>query len=473
MPQTKLNVAIFDLDHTLIHTDLLYEQFLIAVKKNPLVIFTIFFILLKGKLALKKYFSEIAPIHAEDLPYNEQVLEKVRQFKKQGISCFLVSASWHTEVSKIANYLGFFNSAFGSNESVNLKGINKLKLIQEQWGHQQWAYVGDSNSDLSIWKKANLAISVNASASTVSKLKSLNNNHEIIHTQKNIFVSFFKAIRIHQWVKNILVFIPIILAHRIFETDLLTKSFLAFILFSFCASSIYLLNDLFDLSADRRHQKKKSRPLASGDFPIPAGIFFFFVFSVASLLTAFTIDEKVGMTLLLYFILNLLYTFKFKSTMILDVILLAVMYNLRILFGGELTHIPISHWLLSFSIFFFLGLAFIKRYSELIKHSESSKKNNRAYVSEDRGMIAMLGVSCSLLSVFVFSMYLSSDSVRILYQKQNNLWALTPILVYWLSRTWLLTYRGQVDDDPVAFAIKDKTTYFVGILSLLVIVSSI
>lgn len=468
-------VLVVDLDHTLIKTDLLHEQFLIALKKNLFYSFSILMTLFKGKIALKHFLSTVAPIDPAVLPYNEDVLALIQTFQAAGKKVILVSASLDSEVQKIAAHLGCFAEAYGS-KSENLKGVTKLKFIQEHLGLSEWSYVGDSGSDLPLWQNSHTAYLVETPDSLVNLVKKQNPNQKLVLIRKNanFFKTFLKGIRAHQWVKNTLVFTPLFLSHQFNDSILLAQSLLSFVLFSFNASSIYILNDLFDLSADRLHPKKKYRPWASGDLGIPLGIICFIFFAFTSLFTTFRCDIHSGFLLLSYFILNLLYTFKLKSLLLIDVILLALMYNLRIIFGGLMTEIPISPWLLTFSVFFFLGLAFIKRFAELKKHTGPTNRSKaRAYEPEDQAMIAIIGVASSLLSVLVFALYLNSPIVQDLYQNNNYLWLITPALLYWVARTWILVYRGILDDDPIAFAIKDKPTYMVGAFIFFILLLSI
>jgi len=467
-------IVVFDLDHTLIKTDLLQEQILIALKKNPLNFFKIIIKMLRGKLALKTFLTQVAPIDPTTLPYNTSVIALARKLKSDGKTVILISASLDSEVKKIASHLDLFSEAHGTT-NINLKGFKKVTFIKERLNNLNWSYVGDSIADLPLWKESQIAYLVAPNTHIVNLVKLQNPNKKvvIIPNEINFFRTYLKGIRAHQWVKNILVFTPLLLAHKFNDNMVIVQSLLAFILFSFIASSIYILNDLFDLTADRLHSKKKTRPWASGDLSIPLGLISIVFFSLTSLFITFNCDISSGLLLLSYFVLNLLYSFKLKSLLLIDVILLALMYNLRIIFGGLMADIPISPWLLTFSVFFFLGLAFIKRYAELKKHTVSSKQNSRAYQPDDQTMIAIIGVSSSLLSVLVFALYLNSPAVIELYKNNNYLWLITPALLYWVSRTWVLVYRGILDDDPVAFAIKDKATYFVGAFIFCILLFSI
>ena len=468
-------VLIVDLDHTLIRTDLLHEQLLMALKKNILNLFPIILCLLKGKIALKQFLARKAPIDPTLLPYNELVLNLINKNNSSGKSTLLISASLDSEVKKVADHLKVFTDAFGTTD-INLKGQNKLKYVQQTLGLKEWGYVGDSFADIPLWKESQTAVLVNTSSRLQKALRShVNSSLNIVRLEdkKSFWASALKGLRVHQWIKNILVFTPVLLSHKFSDIPSLLYTSIAFILFSFNASSIYVLNDLLDLNADRAHPKKGLRPWARGDLSIPFGLFCFTLFSFFSLSLSFMLEPKAGWLLLTYFVLNILYTFKLKSLLLIDVILLAMMYNLRIIFGGLMTNIPISSWLLTFSVFFFLGLAFVKRFAELKKHSQSSKHNSRAYLPEDQWMIAIIGVASSLLSVLVFALYLNSPVVQGLYRNNGYLWLITPALLYWVCRTWVLTYRGALDDDPIAFAVKDRATYLVGFFILGILLFSI
>lgn len=278
---------------------------------------------------------------------------------------------------------------------------------------------------------------------------------------------FLKAIRIHQWSKNILVFVPLIMAHKVSDTSLLINALIAFFAFSFCASSVYLLNDLVDLEFDRSHEVKKHRPLASGKIPIVFGKILVPVFFTTSLLTALSLPRNFLYLLSLYFVLTTAYSLSLKKKVIVDVILLASLYTIRIFAGATAVGVMISPWLLAFSMFFFLSLAFVKRYSEL--HSLHVHKSDfgigRGYMGKDLGLISELGITSGYVSVLVMALYVSNEAGSLLYRKPHILWLICPILLYWISRVWLLTRRGEMNGDPILFAITDRVSYLVGLLA--------
>ena len=282
---------------------------------------------------------------------------------------------------------------------------------------------------------------------------------------------FLKAIRIHQWAKNILIFIPLMAAHKIGDIDVLRENILAFFSFSFCASAVYLLNDLMDLEADRLHEIKQHRPLASGKFPLSAARLLIPIFFVISFLIALTLTRNFLYVLSFYVVLTTAYSFKLKKIVLVDVMVLAILYTTRIFAGALAGSVELSPWLLVFSMFLFSSLAFVKRFSEIqllhLKNSESGF--GRGYMGKDISVIGDLGVASGYVSVLVMALYVSSSDIRELYSQPHLMWLICPMLMYWISRVWLLTRRGQMHSDPILFAVTDPTSYIIGFLCLLTI----
>ncbi|HSA59930.1 MAG TPA: UbiA family prenyltransferase [bacterium] len=276
----------------------------------------------------------------------------------------------------------------------------------------------------------------------------------------------FYTIRPHQWTKNLLVFIPIIMAHRLASRDLLLNAGLAFAAFSLCASASYILNDWRDIERDRSHPKKRHRPLASGAVSVPA----------ASLLAFFLLAGAAGVTLLLprdfawvlsvYVFFSAFYSLALKRAVLMDVMVLAFFYALRIFAGAVAIGVEVSSWLLAFSIFIFFSLALLKRYSELAFLSkEEGSLTGRGYRKGDLDSLAMLGTASGVLSVLVLALYVSSAEVTALYSHPRALWLLCPVMLYWVSRVWLLAHRGEIPDEPIVFALRDRASYVVGLLA--------
>ena len=277
-----------------------------------------------------------------------------------------------------------------------------------------------------------------------------------------------KSFRAHQWAKNFLIFLPLFLAHA-YNADLWKVAILAFVSFSFAASSIYIINDLFDLEADRRHKKKRERPFASGSLSISQGIVLFGITFILALSLAILINFGFLACLFVYFIANLAYTLRLKQVHSLDIIMLAGMYTIRIMAGSETTGIEVSEWLLGFSTFLFFGLAALKRFVEVSVLQPNQKAAGRGYLAEDKGVLAALGVGSSLMACLVLALYFNSDAVREFYTNPHILWLILPIHMYWVSAIWILASRGKIDDDPVLHTIKSRSTYVLAAIVSLVV----
>jgi len=451
---------IVDLDNTLIKTDLLLEQMIQWARSRPGILFLIPFLLLKGRAEFKKFLSSKTAICPELLPFRKSVLSLIENERAKGNPVFLVSASPDVFVKKIGVHLGCFDGVLGSKKE-NLKGRRKLKAIQEDLGLSEFCYVGDSQADIPLWLESKRAIAVNPSWRVRSALKKMKVPVVLIRDRKPLLSVLMKQLRVHQWSKNSLIFVPLIAGHFFWVLPHWKNSIIAFLSFSFLASTIYLFNDLWDLESDRRHASKCLRPLAVGDLSLKFAFILGVTLIVLAIGLASQLPSEFGVALLFYSGLNLLYTLKLKQTLILDVVVLASFYSLRILAGGASTGIPVSEWLFAFSTFFFFGLAMVKRYTEISKTHGQSKIHGRSYQYSDQPVILVLGVCSSLLSVLVMVLYLNSPAARLLYQHPDRLWLVTPALLYWISRLWILGLRNQIHDDPVVFAMEDKVSWVV------------
>jgi len=298
---------------------------------------------------------------------------------------------------------------------------------------------------------------------------------KVFQNKRNIIKTWVKALRVHQWSKNMLIFVPLIMSHKIQDPSRLASSLIAFASFSLCASAIYLLNDLLDLESDRSHPKKKYRPLASGELPIQSGIFLASALLTSSIVLSSFLGRQFLALLVLYTLLNCAYSLYLKRRVMVDVILLAVLYVIRIFAGAAAVEVLVSSWLMAFAMFFFLSLALMKRYAELYLYNRFSKESpkGRGYVCEDMQHIATMGASSGYISVLVMALYINSKEVVALYSRPEVLWLIAPLLLYWISRVWLLTQRGKMRSDPIIFAMKDKSSYGVGFLIAIIILCAI
>lgn len=452
----NMPVLVVDLDGTLIQTDMLYETFWSAVSARWLNAIPATRALMNGKAALKRSLEEMGPIDVSHLPYNAEVLEYIASWRAKGGQVALVSASDQRLVQKIADHLDLFDAVCGSDGSRNLKGAEKAKYLQATYGSGNFAYAGDAVADLEIWKHTTKAITVGVSQSLTKRVDALNVPVEHLSERKSPLKPILKAMRPHQWLKNVLIFLPMMAAHQ-FTPITIAQTFLAFVVFSLIASSVYLLNDLLDLDADRAHPRKRLRPFASGELPLVWG----------TLLTPLLLFAGFGLSLFLgwafvgvmalYYAVTTAYSFFLKRELIVDICALAGLYTLRIIAGGAATGITLSVWLLAFSMFFFFSLASMKRQAELKagQNLGQEKAHGRSYKTSDMPLIANMAVSSGYVSVLVMALYLYSDTVRALYSFPAPLWGICLVLLFWLSRMTMISHRGWMHDDPVVFAARD------------------
>jgi 4-hydroxybenzoate polyprenyltransferase len=475
-PKKLVNQTLFvDLDDTLIKGDLLKDQALQLAFSKPWLVPLLLIKALKGPLSLKTFLVVKTQMRPESLLYRESVLELINSHREAGNKVYLASASPAIWVEKVAIHLQCFDGHAGSAEK-NLKGAEKLRHIRSI-APDRFAYAGDAISDHAIWEQCHTAVSVNPKNKSRMFLGHAKKTGMIkewfnIQDRKPLLKSLIKAIRPHQWAKNVLLALPFVAAHQILTPESVSQLFRAFVSFSMIASSVYLLNDLSDRPSDRAHPTKRNRPLASGDVPLELAIILQLGLLFASLGLALTISTGFLFCLSIYFAANLAYTFSLKRVPMLDVVLLSGMYTLRMIAGGQATSTLVSQWLLVFSTFFFMGLALVKRYTEvstLVQKVGPTNEFGRGYAASDAPILLGLGMGCSLLAVLVVALYLNSSQVMAIYVHPDRLWSLVPILIYWSGRIWLLAGRRKVQDDPVSFALKDPTSWVVGGVALAIL----
>lgn len=463
---------VVDLDGTLIHTDLLLESGLSFLKRHPLQTFSPLYWLASGKANLKSRLAHAAPLDVSILPYNEAVLDLIRREKQQGRRIVLATASHHSYADKIAEHLGLFDQVMASDERTNLSAEHKRDALVAEFGAQGFDYAGNSSDDLPIWRVARRAYVVDSNGKISRRAHAHGNVEAELKRPVSLVRIWVKALRMHQWMKNALIFVPLLASHRLLEPSLLVSGFLAFILFGLCASSVYVLNDLLDLEDDRHHPSKCLRPFASGNLSIRSGLLVFPFLLVSAFLGAFfLLPWKFGLTLLSYYLLTLIYSFWLKRLMAVDVLTLAMLYTLRIIAGAFAFEIKLTFWMLAFSMFIFLSLALIKRYAELRDvrmKGQGQKTRGRGYYSDDLEMISSLGAASGYLSVMVLALYIQDGATAAMYRYPELIWLACPLLLYWITRVWMLTHRGLMHDDPVVFAIKDRASLVIGGLFALI-----
>lgn len=461
-----MTVLVCDLDGTLVKTDTLVETFLLLIKKNPLYVFLMPLWLIQGKTVLKTEIAKRVELDASSLPYNEEVLEYLLAEKKSGRKVVLATAANKRIAGAVAKYLKMFDEVVASDAERNAKGKDKADILIQAYGEKEFDYIGDAKADLKIWEHADKALTVNVSQGLRGKIEA---NTPIIKQftyPQNEFKHWIKQLRIYQWVKNALLFLPLILAHLWADADLWKLSLTAFLAFGLTASSVYLLNDLLDLRSDRLHKTKRNRPFASGKIPPLAGIFVFPLLLIAGFSLASFVSVSFVLVLLGYYLLTTSYSFILKKIYLMDIIVLAALYTTRIIAGGVATEVPISPWLASFSMFMFISLASVKRYVELLEAEEGGSISGRGYRKEDLKLMAPFGMACGMIAVFVFASYSLSEEVLKLYAKPNLMLSVCPFLLYWIGRIWFLAGRKQMHDDPIVFAIKDKTSWAIISISI-------
>lgn len=461
--KTDKNIPLcVDCDNSLIATDLLYEACFLLVKQNSAKLFSIPFWLLKGKAFLKAQLAKYVTFNFASLPYRPEVLEIINAAKSEQRAVVLATASPQKWADGIAAHLNCFTQVIGTEGEVNLSAKNKADKLVQLFGNQGYDYIGDSSDDIVVWKHALKAIIINKKNILLNKVPEFNQAH-ITHIKPPtaMLKSYIKAIRVHQWLKNVLIFVPLLASHQFLNGDLFINAALAFLAFSFCASSVYILNDLLDLESDRQHHSKHKRPFASGVVPILQGAILTPILLGAAIYISLTfLPPLFTLTLFIYYAMTVAYSIKLKQQVVVDVLMLAALYTIRILAGSAATSVVPSFWLLEFSLFTFLSLALVKRYTEMAVTLEKNKTtaSGRGYYTEDLSVLMSIGVGSAMCSVMVFSLYINSETANTLYPSKYWLWGVIPCILYWNSRLWMKTRRKEIPDDPVLFAVYDWQT---------------
>jgi 4-hydroxybenzoate polyprenyltransferase/phosphoserine phosphatase len=463
-----------DMDGTLIHSDTLWEQ-IIKVIRNPFLLPGLIFSVFKGKLAFKQFcLTHAGSLDPSILPYNQDVLESIKQAKANGSTIILCTAALYDIALSVSSYLNCFDDILSSSVSINLSSFVKRDVILQYTDSEQFDYIGNSHTDIPVWTLSGRAIIAKPEYGLVSKVEKSGITVHVVSKNPSFsnYVSIItKQIRVYQWIKNALIFIPFLLAH-IINYDVIIQSLCAFLCISLSASAVYIYNDLMDLDSDRQHHRKKNRPLASGAFSIPHSLMFIpiLIFS-AYLLSVTYLSLQFTLLLSVYLLLTTFYSISFKKIAIVDVILLAALYTLRLIAGGIANNVVLSPWLLGFGMFVFLSLAFVKRYTEVLLHADEHAKQiaGRGYTSSDGSILLSAGISSAMISILVLALYMNSTEVSKLYHNPLILWILCPIFMIWLLRVWLIAHRGNMHDDPIIFMAKDSFSYIMFSLILAVV----
>lgn len=477
-----------DLDGTLVKSDTLVDSTLALARQKPGALLSLPGWLMQGKAALKQHITSAVQLDVTHLPYNRELMQFLEQEHATGRPIYLATAADKALAERVAEHLDIFTGVLASDGAVNLAGKNKLAAFQSRFG-DNFCYIGNASPDIPLLTHCLAPMVANPTAGLTAGLRRAKVAPVRTFTDKaSTLKAWLKAIRLHQWAKNILIFLPLLLAHKL-NAGLIAGAFVAFISFGLCASGTYIVNDLLDIEADRKHVKKRRRPFASGDLSaikgvMVVGLFLALSFTLATLLpTIITlIDPRQSlpspysfvMWLAIYAVTTSAYSFSLKRMVLVDVIVLSGLYTIRIIAGASATGIPISPWLAAFSIFFFLSLAFVKRFAELegLRLRGAAPANGRGYLITDIEQLRSFGSASGYVSVFVLTQYISGLNNQ-LYLHTTRLWLLLPVLLIWISRLWLLASRGELDEDPVVYAITDKRSLFLGVLVVAIVLAAL
>lgn len=451
---------VIDLDGTLLRSDLLVETGLLFLRDQPRRFLAPLQWLTGGKAKLKHELAHATDIDVTVLPYDHTVIEFIERERDLGRRIVLATASHHRLAEQVAAHLGLFDEVIATDGTRNLSAHTKRDVLVESFGEGGFDYAGNSRDDLPVWEASRQAHVVNASSSVEQQARALGNVASVIQSSRGGLHDWAKALRLHQWLKNLLIFVPLLAAHKYNQWLLLFDALLAFFVFGLCASSVYILNDLLDLRDDRHHARKKSRPFAAGRLSIQSGLIAALLLLAASFgLALWQLPLAFTIGLACYYVLTLTYSLWLKRRMVIDVITLAALYTLRIIVGALALGIGLSFWLLAFSMFMFLSLALVKRYAELFQvrnKSKGDKARGRGYFADDLPMIASLGAASGYMAVMVLALYINDAHTTQLYRHQEVIWLACPLLLTWISRVWMLAHRGSMNEDPVIFAVRDR-----------------
>ena len=465
VPATTLRPLCVDLDGTLVKSDTLVDSLLVLLRTNPAQMLVLPARLLGGKAAFKAFVTSSVSLDVAQLPYNRKLLQFLQQQHKEGRPIYLATGADVALARRIAAHLGIFSEVLGSDGATNLTGNKKLDGLRSHIGPGGFDYIGNGSPDLPLLAHATEAMVANPSLVLRVKLRArgirpLREFEERTNTVKSIF----RALRPHQWAKNLLVLLPVLLAHNL-KIDGLVSALLAFCCFSITASATYIVNDLLDIETDRHHPQKRSRPFAAGDLSPFAGAGIAAGLMMLALLGARLLPVAFNGWLLLYLAMTLAYSTYLKKIPVVDVLILSGLYTLRLLAGSAATGAHISHWLGGFSMFLFFSLAVAKRFAELenLSATDSPPKNGRGYMLVDIPQLRSFGTSSAFAAVVIFANYIGGVDVAKLYRNPTLLWMILPLMILWLCRVWLLATRGELHEDPVVFALTDRMSLLIGV----------
>lgn len=471
-----LDLPLFvDLDGTLLQSDSLHESLCLLCKARPSLLLSMPAWLARGKA----YFKACVAVHVSPdvaaWPFNDALLAWLRDQKAKGRRIVLATAANQAIAERVAAHLGLFDEVIASDDVNNRSGIRKFAAIQSAVGSDAFSYVGNHRKDLAVWRGARGAVLVGVPASVEAEVRRTTTVEAAFPRVRPGLGTYLRAIRVHQWLKNLLVFLPLLPVLGHLDGSLLVHAIATFFAFSFCGSAGYVFNDLTDLESDRRHPRKRARPFASGQLSITTGVSLLGVFLTLGLALAAVLSGQFLVVLLVYFVVTTLYSLHLKRIVIVDVIVLAGLYTLRVIGGAIATGLPVTFWILAFCVFLFLSLALVKRCAELRVMTDHVRKAapGRGYQTDDLGVLQSLGVSSGLMSVVVLAVYITAPTTAQHFRQPDLIGLLCGVLLYWIGRVWIKAHRGEMHDDPVLFAARDRVTHYLVVVGAFILAAAI
>ncbi len=454
----------------LVKTDIVWESFYLLLKRNPLILLWLPLWLLRGKAFITQHVIGRATPDVAYLPYNRQLINYLQEQRRTGRQLVLVTSLPEGYARQIANHLGIFDSVLSRKDLI---GRNKAEKAQGEAADSDKVnvvYACRDEEDLSLCENWPVLL-VNPDPKKLGAIRNKYAIEQILISENGDWFDYVRVIRSHQWLKNLLVFVPLVTSHQISDSTLVLRAMIAFVAFSLCASGVYILNDLLDIPADRRHPTKCNRPFAKATVPIRTGTMLIPVLALSAFGFGLFLGTSFLYVLAGYLLATTVYSCWLKKIALIDVVTLAFLYTIRIFAGGAAVAIVPSFWLLSFSMFIFFSLALMKRSTDL-QQADTHGRNildGRGYTIDDAAFVQVCGISSGYLSVLVLALYINSENVRLLYTHPRVIWLLCPVLLYWISRVWLITGRGQMHDDPLLFAIDDRVSQGLAVLGMFIL----
>ena len=452
---------VVDLDGTLVRSNLLHEMWITMAFRHPLKLI--------ANVLGRRAAPPVAPICCATLSFRPEVLALINAARAEGRSVHLVTAADQSVVEEIQRFLGCFDSVYGSDSKRSLRGPERLAWLRERFP-DGFAYAGNNRADVPIWKAATVAILVGKGVAHAAQVRASGVEVKVIPDVASSDVrDLMSACRMHQWAKNLLIFVPLFLGHLAGDVEAVLRTVIAFFAFCLVASGSYLLNDLSDLDADRQHATKRRRALAAGRIQIAHAGLAATGLIVAGVTIGLMLSTAFIGVVAAYFLLTLSYSYGLKAKPILDVAAIGALFTLRVVMGIVLHPLTFSPWLLSFSLCFFFSMALAKRHVEVMRLNMDggSKVLGRGYRSGDWPLTLCFGVATSVSSVVIMILFVKEQTAgSVAYASPAWLYVAPAMVTLWVMRIWLLSHRTELDDDPVAFALRDRISYLLGAVVL-------